>query len=492
MPTLSDHPYIAAATAAAAGLAVYIPYKIANWRKPYAHIPGPEPDGLKGNVDHIKLDDLAGSILEKHKQYGECFCLWMGPAPWVITCNPDDLKAILIDNMMVFDRSTGHYRTAGWLGKRSIVNIPNKEWVPHRKVFQLAFQPAKLDKAIPIMVKKADEMNRIIREKGPGEFVDLCDLYLRLSTDVTSMWAFDHDPKALTLDAISEVHEAIVFAHFHWNQRIWSAVPHWVFENGLYKGDEVKEFKRTNTKIYDVIYKIIDERKNMQVSEDATDLLSLLMFFDKDRCLSRQELAENMYTMFTATMNAPCVLEWCIALMDRHKDCAAKLRQEIKMVFGSSKDITPEKLDKLAYMEQFINESMRVHMPARAPMMRTCTEDFVLPGTKTKVPKNTEVVFCPASIAFMEDRWGSDVNEFKPDRWTKEETEKRSNYAFLPFEAGRRACLGRHFAYREVKVLFTHFLLSFEAVETDCSFVHENSVICRPTYLKCKLKYIGE
>jgi len=240
-----------------------------------------------------------------------------------------------------------------------------------------------------------------------------------------------------------------------------------------------------------VIYKIIDERKNQKVSEDATDLLSLLMFHDKDRCLSRQELAENMYTMFTATMNAPCVLEWCIALTGKYPDCAKKLREEMAVVFKDSKDITPDKLDKLVYMKQYINESMRVHMPARAPMMRTCTQDYVMPGSKMKVPKNTEVVFCPAAIALMEQYWGPTVNEFNPDRWTEEKTKERSLYSFLPFEAGRRACLGRHFAYREVMVLFAHFLLSWDVLEIDCSWQHENSVICRPTHLKCRLKYIG-
>merc|ERR1719316_2615453 len=130
------------------------------------------------------------------------------------------------------------------------------------------------------------------------------------------------------------------------------------------------------------------------------------MFFDKDRCLSRQELAENMYTMFTATMNAPCVVEWCVALLAKHRDCEKKLRDELKEVFKGTREITPDKLDKLVYMKQYINESMRVHMPARAPMMRTCTQDYILPGSKIKVPKNTEVVFCPASIAFMEQHWG--------------------------------------------------------------------------------------
>merc|ERR1711904_519477 len=116
-------------------------------------------------------------------------------------------------------------------------------------------------------------------------------------------------------------------------------------------------------------------------------------------------------------------------------------------------------------------------MPARAPMMRTCTKDYVLPGSKMKVPAGTEVVFCPASIAFMERHWGDDPFKFDPDRWTEDKVKERSNYAFLPFEAGRRACLGRHFAYREAMVLFTHFLMSFEVLEIDCSFVHENSVI---------------
>merc|ERR1719498_344097 len=113
-------------------------------------------------------------------------------------------------------------------------------------------------------------------------------------------------------------------------------------------------------------------------------------------------------------------------------------------------------------------------------MMRKCTEDVVLPGSQTRVPAGTEVVFCPASIAKMEKYFGPDVNEFKPERWQKDAHGKTTDmkspdgtgkydlnhtsrqYTFLPFEDGRRGCLGRHFAYREVMVLLTHFLLSFE------------------------------
>merc|ERR1719473_2591373 len=109
-------------------------------------------------------------------------------------------------------------------------------------------------------------MNALILKGGTDQMIDLCDVYLRASTDITGLWAFDYDPKALTADAISEVHEAIVFAHFHWNKRIWSAVPHWAFESGLYMGDEVKEFKRTNQVVQKVIYRIIDERKKQKVS----------------------------------------------------------------------------------------------------------------------------------------------------------------------------------------------------------------------------------
>jgi len=231
------------------------------------------------------------------------------------------------------------------------------------------------------------------------------------------------------------------------------------------------------------------------------------MFIDKEKNLTRQELAENMYTMFTATMNAPCVLEWCIALMDEYPDCEAKLREEVTRIFGTDRQgITPEKLDQVEYMRWYINESMRIHMPARAPMMRKTTEEVTLPGSGTRVPKGTEVVFCPASMAFMEKYWGPDVNDFKPERWAKDADGRSMDmtgedgkgtynmnhtsreYTFLPFEDGRRGCLGRHFAYREVMVLFVHFLLSFEVLSTDASKEHENSVICRPLHLKCRLK----
>merc|ERR1711874_575801 len=162
-------------------------------------------------------------------------------------------------------------------------------------------------------------------------------------------------------------------------------------EWGLYKGSDVRAFNSKNKAVYDIIYKIIDERRKTKVTEDATDLLSLLMFYDHECTFTRTELAENMYTLFTATMNAPCVVEWCIALAAKHRDMEKRLRDELEAVVGDKdkigpKGMVPDQLDKLVYMKMFVQESLRFLCPVTNPITKTCTKDFTLPGSKTFVP----------------------------------------------------------------------------------------------------------
>ncbi len=51
--------------------------------------------------------------------------------------------------------------------------------------------------------------------------VDVNDLLLRWSTDVTAKWAFDFETHALDENSHSLVHEAIIFSHWHFLRRLW-------------------------------------------------------------------------------------------------------------------------------------------------------------------------------------------------------------------------------------------------------------------------------
>ncbi|MCD7451094.1 hypothetical protein HAX54_009542 [Datura stramonium] len=64
----------------------------------------------------------------------------------------------------------------------------------------------------------------------------------------------------------------------------------------------------------------------------------------------------------------------------------------------------------------------------------------------------------------MEDIWGKDRLEFKPDRWIDENGALKSvsAYKFPVFQAGPRICLGKEMAFTQMKHVLASVLRRFE------------------------------
>ena len=78
-------------------------------------------------------------------------------------------------------------------------------------------------------------------------------------------------------------------------------------------------------------------------------------------------------------------------------------------------------------------------------------EDDVFPdGTVLK--KGTKVVYAIYAMGRMEGIWGKDCRDFKPERWLRDgRFMSESAYKFTAFNAGPRLCLGKDFAYYQMK-----------------------------------------
>jgi cytochrome P450 len=65
------------------------------------------------------------------------------------------------------------------------------------------------------------------------------------------------------------------------------------------------------------------------------------------------------------------------------------------------------------------------------------------------------------ALAMNPSIWGEDVDEFDPDRWYSLSADAASPYAITAFSGGPRVCVGRSFAYREMKTVLVEFLSKF-------------------------------
>ncbi|KAG0776013.1 hypothetical protein G6F62_013708 [Rhizopus arrhizus] len=122
-------------------------------------------------------------------------------------------------------------------------------------------------------------------------------------------------------------------------------------------------------------------------------------------------------------------------------------------------------------MHQVLKEVLRKYPPVRV-LPKYCKNDCILPGGY-KIKGNT-----PCSIQVYAMHHNKDVypdpERFDPDRWTPEEEQKRSRFAWLPFSTGPRGCIGMAFALQEAKTVLAMFLnrfdFKYDGPDVQCDF----------------------
>jgi len=140
------------------------------------------------------------------------------------------------------------------------------------------------------------------------------------------------------------------------------------------------------------------------------------------------------------------------------------LQKEIDAVFEKNNGkINHEviKNEEMPYLTACIDETLRLGPPLYRPE-RQCMKDWT--HDKLTIKKGTTVFICSWATHRHPEHFPN-PDEFKPERFFKENKSTLNPYAFVPFGHGPRACIGIRFAYESLKLLFSHLLRNF-SVET--------------------------
>jgi len=122
-------------------------------------------------------------------------------------------------------------------------------------------------------------------------------------------------------------------------------------------------------------------------------------------------------------------------------------------------------LGKLKIIGMVLNETLRLYPPATA-VMRYAFKDLKL-GEDMVIPEGVNVIADILSLHRNPKYWGSDANEFRPERFRDGVAAATGNHpsAFIPFSSGPRVCLGQNFAVLEAKLatctILQHFKFTF-------------------------------
>lgn len=142
-----------------------------------------------------------------------------------------------------------------------------------------------------------------------------------------------------------------------------------------------------------------------------------------------------------------------------NQDVQERVYEEICANVRDIDSLDYDACSKLDYMERTIKETMRL-FPLAQGVLRETEDNVQL--TKCTLPKGTLLMLSIYKMHRSEEIWGPKANEFDPDRFSAESMVGRHPFAYLPFSAGPRNCIGAKYAMVSMKMMLCHTLMAFK------------------------------
>ncbi|KAJ3642932.1 hypothetical protein Zmor_025678 [Zophobas morio] len=178
--------------------------------------------------------------------------------------------------------------------------------------------------------------------------------------------------------------------------------------------------------------------------------------------LSFEEIAAQCFVFFLAGFEtSSTTMTFLLYELSRRPELQEKVRDEINTVLKNHDGIvTYEAIQEMKYMDQVINETLRMYPPL-AFLNRECVKDYKVPGEDVIIEKGTAVTISVLGIHYDEEYY-PEPEKFDPERFNDENKRSRHQYAHIPFGEGPRICIGMRFGLMQSKVGLTALLRQYK------------------------------
>ncbi|MCB0112199.1 MAG: cytochrome P450, partial [Caldilineaceae bacterium] len=216
-----------------------------------------------------------------------------------------------------------------------------------------------------------------------------------------------------------------------------------------------RRFKKALAALDRTIYALLDQRRQAHAAgqtDAAGDLLDMLMAArdqETGKGMSDQELRNEVaLLMFAGHDTTATALTWAFYLLSQNPEAEAKLHAELARELAG-RTPTMADLPRLSYTKMVIEETLRLYPPAWGVGRQSVDADLV---GGYAIPPNASLTL-PFYVLHRDPRWWEDPERFDPDRFTPERSARRHKFAYLPFGAGPRQCIGNNFAMMEAQLV---------------------------------------
>ena len=387
--------------------------------------PGPAPGPAHGH-DLDATDECLPLLKELLARYGDT-CHVPGRTrrnDVLLIHDPDDIRRVLLTNRANYVKGVGLERVRMLLGNGLIVS-DGDFWARQRRMMQPAFQNQVIRGFAGLMQRlNHDLLERWSVAAARGETINLTRDVSELALGIVLQALFSTD-----LDRLVESEGASPFDMLTRDSR-----------RDLQFAAQFRALTR-------FVRAMIDARRREQRVE--ADLLSMLMQArDKDsgEAMPERALLDEVMSLIVAGHETTAsTLNWTWYLLSQHAGVETRLHEALAR--GPAASTTGEEASAEAdYVEQVPQEALRLYPPVWLFSRRTLAEDR-LGGYG--VAAGTDVFICPYLLHRHPAHWER-PDDFEPERFAPAAVSARHRFAYLPFSAGPRFCIGSGFAMAEM------------------------------------------
>ncbi|KAF7308128.1 Cytochrome P450 [Mycena chlorophos] len=474
-----------------------------DWTSPLHGMKGPpNPSWLLGNFREMNLDFWLPH--RWRQEYGRTF-LFRGLFS-IPELHVADVKALshIMAHGEIYERSDASRAAARRLLGSSLITLTAGDHHRQRRIMNPAFGVPQIRAITEIFVEKSNALCEVwsravdSNTTGTGTEVEVLSGLRQMTLDVIGLAGFGYDFDALQLKSnkSSELNDVFTELFHSPKANLYGLVrvaqgtipvlsllplPGWLtLLTARLKLDRIgAEIVR---KSKDLIRRRGANKKSAAISGAQRDILSVLLKANlsegipESQRMSDAEVVAQIPLFFLAGHETTSTAAaWIMHCLSYNPLIQAKLRAELLALDTSTP--TMDELNRLPYLEAVIRETLRLHAPV-VFVQRTAMQDDVLPLGEAYVDKQGreftslgirkgQTIHIPIwAVNNDPEIWGSDVAEFKPERWTTLPDAVNSIPGIwanlLTFAAGPHNCIGFRFSLAELKILLFAILRTFE------------------------------
>ncbi|WP_420627634.1 cytochrome P450 [Candidatus Leptofilum sp.] len=377
-------------------------------------------------------------FLQLTRDYGDVVQYRATPESAFLLNHPDFVKHILVSNGRNYNKDThlNKYMLQAVTGQ-GLLTSENPLWRKQRRLIQPFFHRRYLANFADLMVAATDEtLARLDRYASQNEPFDMANEMMTLTLNIVSRALFGYDTDAQA----EQIGEAV-------NTLIEIAKP------------KRKRFQETLKVLDAIVFDIIQRRRQRPHAEqhDLLDMLIQARYEDSGEGMSDQQIRDEVMSLLIAGHETTAnTLGWLWYLLAQQPAVVSQIEAELEAVLNG-RTVTVADFPQLLYCDKVIKEAMRLYPSAWSISRRALVDDEI---GGYEIPKGAIVAVSPYTLHRHPTFW-PEPEKFDPERFTPEQEAARHRYAYIPFGAGARKCIGDQFALMESIIILPTTLQRF-------------------------------